>query len=120
MRPEEKQARRKIAGLYYSTIRGRAAVLGSVYRRIDKKRGRAVPISTAELEKVITRPCVYCGDSTAPRGADRIDNSRGHGIDNIVPACCDCNRTRADRFTHAEMFIIGKAVAQIKANRSNL
>lgn len=30
-------------------------------------------------------------------GLDRVDNSRGHFVDNVVPCCCNCNKAKLDR-----------------------
>ena len=38
----------------------------------------------------IENPFIY-------NGLDRLDNSRDHSEDNIVPCCADCNLARMDR-----------------------
>lgn len=66
------------------------------------------------------KPCTYCGDTQEEIGCDRIDNSKGHTKDNVVPACKTCNVSRMDNFTHEEMLVLGKTIKQIKINRTNL
>ena len=41
---------------------------------------------------------------------DRIDNSKGYTIDNIVLCCFRCNYTKSDFFTEKEMLKIGKII----------
>jgi hypothetical protein len=36
-----------------------------------------------------------CGDFTY-NGLDRLDNTRDHSPDNVVPCCFDCNRTKSN------------------------
>jgi len=69
-------------------------------------------------ENIHTQPCVYCGEENN-NGADRIDNNKGHTKDNIVPACALCNITRANRFSHEEMLLLGNTIALIKKNRKD-
>ncbi len=37
------------------------------------------------------KSCYYCGSEIETIGIDRIDNSKGYGIDNIVSCCGKCN-----------------------------
>lgn len=68
-------------------------------------------------DNIFTKPCVYCGTTTELIGADRIDNSKGHTMDNVVPSCGLCNMTRADRFSHEEMFLLGETIKAIRESR---
>lgn len=89
----------------------------SSYRCKDKKRGLETTLTNDELRSIIENgKCIYCGD-TYNIGLDRIDNSKGHTLDNVVPCCYECNVARGNNFTHEEMLIIGKAIAKIKQNR---
>ena len=55
------------------------------------------------IENILEKPCIYCGCNNFQKmTADRIDNSKGHYKDNIVPACKRCNCGRRDRFTVEE------------------
>lgn len=99
-------------------IRAKASKMISAYKNKDKKNG--VSICDMDIEwmvlNVLSKPCVYCGD-THRVGADRIDNSKGHTKDNIVPCCYECNCARNSNFTFEEMKIIGKAIADVKSQR---
>lgn len=87
------------------------------YVAIDKKKGFVCSLTKEDVEKIQSMPCVYCGD-TERIGADRIDNSTGHTLENCVPCCADCNVARSDNFTHEEMKIIGSAIRTVKRNRN--
>jgi len=71
-----------------------------------------------EYKEVVNRPCTYCG-LHGPVGADRLDNSLGHALENIIPACSTCNRIRSDQFTYKETMIIGKAIREIRERRND-
>jgi hypothetical protein len=86
------------------------------YKLRDKKKGQICDIDIDWLRKFVESGCSYCGDDNRV-GIDRIDNSRGHTKDNVVPACYDCNCARGNNFTSEEMLIIGKAIKEIKQCR---
>lgn len=69
-------------------------------------------------DNIVSKPCFYCETIEEPRGCDRIDNRIGHMMANVVPCCGTCNVARMDRFTHAEMRIIGRAIKEVRASRS--
>ena len=97
-------------------IRNKASKMLSSYRIKDKKRDFECNLSVEDMIKIMNQPCVYCGD-TNKIGCDRIDNSKGHTIDNVVPCCVDCNKARSDSFSFEEMKILGKTIRTIKENR---
>lgn len=70
------------------------------------------------IENILTKNCFYCSDSENI-GCDRIDNSKPHYIENVVPCCYICNTARNNHFTVDEFKLIGKAIQIIKNNRKN-
>lgn len=81
----------------------RESLLCRDYRKSDKRKGLECNITAKWLRSNITsKPCYYCG-STEHIGADRIDNSRGHTKDNVIPACFRCNSIRNSFFTVEQM-----------------
>ena len=99
-------------------IKDKVSKMLSAYRCKDKKHGRTCDITNEYLRNVIENcPCVYCGD-THNVGLDRLDNTKGHTMDNVVPCCYECNVARDNNFTHEEMFEIGKAIKKIKERRN--
>lgn len=68
------------------------------------------------INHILKSKCIYCGD-TNHLGCDRIDNSKGHTYDNVVPCCYTCNVARGNNFSFEEMQILGETIRKIKANR---
>lgn len=77
-------------------------------------------LTKEEYYKIISNVCFYCSFSLNDYGLamDRIDNSKGYTIDNVVPCCTECNIARNDNFSHTEMLLIGKVIKKIKENRN--
>ncbi len=65
-------------------------------RRSDTLRGQTCDLSKQEIELLISQGCQYCGERDLRMTLDRIDNSKGHTRDNVVPACIRCNYARRD------------------------
>jgi 5-methylcytosine-specific restriction endonuclease McrA len=70
---------------------------------------KIVTISFEEFLSLISQPCQYCGDIDTKikkraigdvvykaNGLDRLNNSKGYTIDNVVPCCKKCNRAKND------------------------
>ena len=113
--------------LYRKTEVGRAS-----YRKISaankKKRRRAAGryksvkhfVDLKGRQQWGIKPCHYCGldnNSVAGVGLDRLDNTIGYMLDNVVSCCTECNRARSDKFTPDEMLIIGTAIRQVNLAR---
>jgi hypothetical protein len=74
-----------------------------------KSRNISVDIDWKDFYEVAIEDCFYCGaepiEKTAPKkwqpsvklnGLDRVDNTKGYSVDNIVSCCYDCNRMKSD------------------------
>ena len=82
---------------YRNTPIGRACYLVDNYKQNDKKYNRGECTLTPEwiVENIFSKPCHYCGETDwLKMGCDRIDNSKPHTPDNVVPCCDKCNRKR--------------------------
>ena len=92
----------------------------SSYRHKDKVNNTSICDIDIDwmIENIINKPCYYCGD-IHKIGCDRIDNSKGHTKDNVVPCCFECNCARNNNFTVDEMKIIGQAIKKVKEARNN-
>ncbi len=66
-------------------------------RNSANARGKPWSLTNLEAAKLIIQPCHYCGDAPKPyHGIDRVDNSRGYEIDNVVTCCKYCNSAKLD------------------------
>lgn len=93
-------------GDWYYTIymkHSRFERLYESYRRSDKRKGMKCTTTPAWIrDNILEKPCYYCG-STERIGCDRLDNSKAHTPENVVPCCCRCNLIRNDHFTPEQM-----------------
>ncbi len=85
---------------YRSTEHGRY----TISKHSGLRKGLGFDISKEDYIQLVRQPCYYCGGSLGATGLglDRIDNSVGYNISNVLPCCKDCNRTRGDRYTVEE------------------
>jgi len=112
---EEKAKKRITCKNYSNTDKGKAIHLRKAYQYFDIKKGLQNSLTQEDILKIINTPCTYCGFPST--GFDRIDNSKGHILENCVPACKECNVARMNNFTYDEMKIIGLSIKKIKENR---
>lgn len=79
----------------------------AAYKKSAKVRGYEFALSKDEFRDIITKPCIYCGESLTQEkkkkdmngsfkytGIDRYDNSKGYVHGNCVPCCKKCNRIK--------------------------
>lgn len=77
------------------------------YKNRAKKKGLVFSLSKEEFQKLTQKACFYCGETPnykhKPKdysseyvynGLDRVNNSKGYTIDNIVSCCSICNRAK--------------------------
>lgn len=83
--------------LYNKTKNGRANKLVTAYKHSDKIYDRGECTLTGEwiVNNIFTQKCQYCGESDWNKlGCDRIDNTKPHTPENVVPCCSECNTKR--------------------------
>jgi hypothetical protein len=80
-----------------------------VYKYHAKQRDYAFELDKDDVKYITKQDCHYCGkppsnlhrnrwsSSYVYNGIDRIDNSKGYYIDNVVPCCIECNYSKNDR-----------------------
>lgn len=95
-RKKNKERLNDLQNTYRKTKYGRALHMVSVYRAFDKKRKKGECTLTPEqLVELWENGCYWCGESDWQKlGADRIDNTKPHTIENCVCCCSDCNNER--------------------------
>lgn len=64
------------------------------YKNGAKNRGLIFELSQREFSKYQNNKCAYCGDIINGIGLDRVDNSKGYLVNNIVACCIKCNRMK--------------------------
>lgn len=103
--------------LVFQKLKDKASKMCSSYKKKDLTKRFSFDLTSEwMINNILFKPCTYCGD-TDHVGCDRIDNSKGHTKDNVIPCCKDCNTVRGDMFSVEEMMEIGKTIAQIKQKR---
>lgn len=89
---------------YYQTQYGRAAHLLYAYRQMDELKGVETDLTPEwVIENIFKSKCYYCEEADWTKlGTDRIDNTKGHTMDNCICACGKCNVERGDRYSVEE------------------
>lgn len=94
------------------------AALNAVIRNINRSatsRGLEMTLTEEQIKNLISLPCHYCGEvasnymihnsnhkgkvytsngGLAYNGLDRVDNTKGYILDNVVPCCKYCNSAK--------------------------
>ena len=79
------------------------------YKLCAKKRGYPFELTKEQFKQIVVQPCIYCGASLTQEkrikgnngtfkytGIDRYDNDKGYTVENSVPCCGKCNRTKTN------------------------
>jgi hypothetical protein len=66
----------------------------STYKFGAMQRNLNFSLTIEEFTTMWQLPCTYCGDEIDTIGLDRVDNTKGYTIDNVVPCCTTCNRLK--------------------------
>jgi len=68
-----------------------------IYKRGATNRGYSFDLTFEQVTQLTNQPCHYCDLLSSPRnGIDRVDNTKGYSIDNVVPCCSVCNRAKME------------------------
>jgi hypothetical protein len=73
-------------------------------------------LTREQYSALIAQPCTYCGNplNESGSGLDRLDDSAGYTLSNLVPACWPCNWLRhRGAFTYDEMKRLGPTLGPI-------
>jgi hypothetical protein len=88
-------------------------------KKTAKKRKILWSLTFEEYSKLIKLSCDYCDNKLGlvvgrSTGLDRIDNSKGYEIDNVVSCCYPCNAIKHLFISYAEMKIIAKTLISLR------
>ena len=105
--------------LKHYTINGKYNNLKSCSAK-RKKQGREIGLSITleEYAELMKNNCHYCNktliDEKSGGSLDRIDNSKGYHLDNVLPCCKVCNQVRGDNLTVEETEVVIKALLEFR------
>ena len=111
---EEILAKRKE---YQSTKEGKLKKMIQAYKQQDKEGNRGeTTLTYDELLSIIEQGCHWCGETDWRKlGADRIDNSKPHTLENCVCSCLHCNSGRERQKVVLQYTIDGQFIAEYKS-----
>jgi len=78
------------------------------YRNDAKNKNRTFTLTHTQVKEITSSRCIYCGMEPQAvtkykeayngqytyNGIDRVDNTKGYTIDNVVPCCALCNKMK--------------------------
>lgn len=76
---------------YQNTTAGRISRAYITYKHRALKMGLPFDFTKEMFTSMWNGRCEYCGDTIDGLGLDRVDNSGGYEINNVVLCCSDCN-----------------------------
>ncbi len=85
-----KECGKKIRAKFYRTLRGRY----SSYKSDAKRRKIEFNLSSKEFKTFWKKSCHYCENEIEFIGLDRVDNTAGYQLNNIVSCCSTCNNMK--------------------------
>jgi hypothetical protein len=81
---------RAIKRRYNQTPRGRFRA----YKVSASARGYVFDLTFEQFMTFWQKPCHYSGHAILTIGLDRVDNTKGYTITNVVPCCTTCNKAK--------------------------
>lgn len=76
----------------HRSYRDQPKYIWNTYRAGAEKRGLVFELTIEHFEQLFwKKPCGYCGEPHQTAGVDRVDNSLGYTLANVVPCCGVCN-----------------------------
>lgn len=104
-----------------------------IYKHSAKRRGYSFNISENSFKELSSKPCAYCGIAPATKmasskgrtfygefvynGLDRVDNTKGYEIDNVVPCCYFCNTLKGKKSKEDFLSKIKQIYENLELNR---
>lgn len=79
---------------YYRTRQQSPDRKYAMYKAQAKSRGIIFSLSFEQFMEFWQKPCYYSGDAIETIGLDRVVNSVGYVLGNIVPCCKACNKMK--------------------------
>jgi len=110
----DKAAKKKYDKIYYATHPEKFNTVQARYAFTKcraMKRGLDFLLDFSSYEMLLKKPCFYCAEplNYSGCGLDRIDNSKGYILENVIPCCGRCNTSRQDNFSVEEWKVMIRA-----------
>jgi hypothetical protein len=127
--PKAKARRRRYNQKFYKSERGKLKAKQTQrktpYRfklgiRRAKQRGLSWDLSLEQYSNLLAPgTCFYCSGALNETsiGLDRVNNSKGYSIENVVACCKECNRIKGPSLTCSEMIEIAAVLARLRESR---
>lgn len=116
----------EFVGVRNTCVPCRGSELSQRYSHVkskSKSNGYQFLLTKEQYIELTKLPCYYCdgqlGKVKSCVGLDRLDNSRGYEIDNVVSCCTICNRTRGDTWSPEETRHMIQAALQFRKTNAN-
>lgn len=113
-----KKSRKEKDDVYARTYKGRYREL----RNSSKKRKIKLGITYEEYVQLVAgATCFYCAEpiiNTTGYSLDRLNNSKGYLLNNVVPCCRSCNEAKGRSFTFEEFIYITQCIKLFRAKNS--
>lgn len=99
------------------TLRGRFRTL----KYAAKKRKRELNLTFDQYSTEVIKPCFYCNDHFRKNeigtgvGLDRVDNSKGYILENIVSCCSHCNYLKSDIYSQKQTIAMVQALIKLES-----
>jgi len=78
-------------------------------------------LTIEQFAQAIKPACYYChgffGKTTTGSGLDRVDNTKGYTVDNVVSCCHFCNRIKQDLLTAEENKEVIKLIKKLRSSK---
>jgi hypothetical protein len=81
-----------------------------------KRRGFDFNLDLDSYASLISGKCHYmgCDMPKSGSGLDRMDNSKGYVLGNVVPCCWSCNMIKGNTVSYEEMLAIAKLLKEMR------
>lgn len=107
------QSKNSIQSKYARTLKGKYTEL----RRQAKRKGFKRILSIEQFTVLHQMNCFYCNGRLSEAGysLDRVDNTKGYMMRNLVSCCWRCNKVKADMLSHADLILVAEVLGWKKA-----
>lgn len=88
------------------------------------RRGLSMTIPFLDFVSLLSQACEYCEEVEIAANTgyrlDRIENSLGYSVQNVVPCCTSCNRIRGDNLSYLEMIVVMQSLTAFRKSVGEL